>query len=82
MERQVEHFDVKVAPVPCIFSLSQPFLTDSVKILRYFRAAEYFRKVLLQRRMSSKLVRWYRGARDRRRFVKMKAAAIVLQVWL
>ena len=48
----------------------QPFMTDSVAILKYLRAAEHFRRLLLERRMATAMVRWYRGCRDRRLFLK------------
>ena len=59
---------------------SQPFMMNSAVILKYLRAAEHFRRLLLERRASTAVVRWYRGDRDRKRFLKQKAAAVIVQV--
>ena len=59
----------------------QPFMADSVAILKYLRAAEHFRRLLLERRMATAVVRWYRGSRDRKLFIKQNVAAMIIQVW-
>ena len=59
---------------------SQPFMMNSAVILKYLRAAEHFRRLLLERRASTAVARWYRGDRDRKRFLKRKTAAVIIQV--
>ncbi|CAN0442156.1 unnamed protein product, partial [Ascophyllum nodosum] len=63
-------------------SVLQPFMMNSAVILKYLRAAEHFRRLLLERRASTAVVRWYRGDRDRKRFLKQKAAAVIIQAAL
>ncbi|CAB1106500.1 unnamed protein product [Ectocarpus sp. CCAP 1310/34] len=56
-----------------------PFLKSSVKVMKYLRAAAYFRNLLQERRAATSMVRWYRLSRDRKRFVSMKDAEKVVK---
>lgn len=49
-------------------------------ILKYRRAAAYFRDLLQRRRAATSIARWYRLKRDRNQFTSMKKAEKVVKV--
>ncbi|CAN0160389.1 unnamed protein product, partial [Ectocarpus sp. 6 AP-2014] len=57
----------------------QPFLKSSVKVMKYLRAAAYFRNLLEERRAATSMAQWYRLSRDRKRFVSMRDAEKVVK---
>lgn len=58
---------------------SQPFLRNSVVILKYMRAAAYFKDLTLKRRSAAAILGWYRHVKRWRRIRNMHAAAVVIQ---
>lgn len=49
-------------------------------IIKYRRAALYFRNLLDRRNAATRIVRWYRLSRDRTRFVSMRKAEKAVKV--
>lgn len=56
-------------------------MKKALVIIKYRRAATYFRNLLDQRSAATRMVRWYRLSRDRKRFVSMRKAEKVVKVW-
>lgn len=60
--------------------IKQPFLRNSVVVLKYLKAAAYFKDLMNRRRSAAAISGWYRQAIRRRQIGKMNAAAVVIQV--
>lgn len=55
-------------------------MKKALVIIKYRRAAMYFRNLLDRRHAATSMVRWYRLSRDRNRFVSMRKAEKAVKV--